>query len=103
MNVIGRLKQCSHYREDNLASYRFFNGSFVLLERYEVKVSCTVLRGLGGGNASRLPDKQLIKIVAEEIEGKLPNHLRGIKTLQSLGEPLCRRYFQTTYKGLKHT
>ena len=27
-----------------------------MLEPYEVKVSRTVLRGLGGGNISRLPD-----------------------------------------------
>ena len=35
---------------------RVFNYALTMLEPYEVKVSCTVLRGLGAGNSPRLPD-----------------------------------------------
>ena len=35
---------------------RVFNYTLPMLEPYEVKVSRTVLRGLGAGNSLRLPD-----------------------------------------------
>ena len=34
----------------------FLTELFSMLEPCEVKVSCTVLRGLGAGNSPRLPD-----------------------------------------------
>ena len=36
--------------------HRMLHGILSMLELCEVKVSCTVLRGLGAGNSPRLPD-----------------------------------------------
>ena len=37
---------------------RFHNRNFELLEPYDAKVSCTVLRGERGSNTPDLPDKK---------------------------------------------
>ena len=50
-------RSTSSYREGNGCShYRMLHGILSMLEPYEVKVSRTVLRGLGTGNSPRLPD-----------------------------------------------
>ena len=50
-------RSTSSYREGNGCShYRMLHGILSMLEPYEVKVSRTVLRGLGAGNSPRLPD-----------------------------------------------
>jgi hypothetical protein len=41
--------------------WRVCNNALSMLEPYEVKVSSTVLGGLGGGNIPRLPDDRSIK------------------------------------------
>ena len=50
-------RSTSSYREGNGCShYRMLHGILPMLEPYEVKVSRTVLRGLGTGKSPRLPD-----------------------------------------------
>ncbi len=58
LNIDGVVRRSTYsYREGNGCShYRMLHGILSMLEPYEVKVSRTVLRGLGAGNSPRLPD-----------------------------------------------
>ena len=48
---------------------RFHNRNFELLEPYDAKVSCTVLRGERGSNTPDLPDKRRIAYDTDTDDG----------------------------------
>ena len=54
-NIVSRM-QARIVKAVKETHCRVTHGALSMLEPYEEKVSRTVLRGLGGGNISRLPD-----------------------------------------------
>lgn len=57
---------------------RFHNRNFELLEPYDAKVSCTVLRGERGSNAPDLPDQTAEHCSSLNINEKYQNETNRI-------------------------
>ncbi len=80
-------------------------GAFERLEPCEGRLSCTVLRGRGGGNAALLPDKKG-KVYPRRNVPDLPSNRDWNDLLQcgqSLASALFKRTGDETYKKVRRT